>query len=317
MTLKSRGSLRHFTQCSARTYGLPSGIADTPLMDFRTLAIRIARSENVPVLPTVVLKILKMYGADEATPKSLEQVIIHDAGFAAKVLRVASSSLYGGTPVSDVQRAISVIGLNQLRHITISLAYQEFMTTRGSVPSFDRIIFWQHCLATGVASRELMRLVNDINSDEAYIAGLTHDIGILALERFSPVQLDQSIRTAAAKAIPLADVEMRLHGFTHAQVGGILADSWKLSKQIANSVRFHDCPYEDTETPEMSLVVAAGNQIAYEMGYPSVACVPGNESLLDIVDKLELKPESIERVKRCVKTEVDMADHEFGSRRAA
>lgn len=286
-------------------------------MDFRTLAIRIARSENVPVLPTVVLKILKMYGADEATPKSLEQVIIHDAGFAAKVLRVASSSLYGNTPVNDVQRAISVIGLNQLKQITISLAYQEFMTTRGSVASFDRIIFWQHCLASGVASRELMRLIDDINSDEAYIAGLTHDIGILALERFAPVQLDQSIRTAAAKALPLAQVELHLHGFTHAQVGGVLADSWKLSKQIANSVRFHDSPYEDTETPQMSLVVAAGNQIAYELGYPSVACVPGNEELIDLVEKLGLRPESLERVKKCVKSEVDMADHEFGSRRAA
>ena len=286
-------------------------------MDFRTLAIRIARSENVPVLPTVVLKILKMYGADEATPKSLEQVIIHDAGFAAKVLRVASSSLYGNTPVNDVQRAISVIGLNQLRHITISLAYQEFMTSRGSVASFDRIIFWQHCLAAGVASREIMRLVNDINSDEAYIAGLTHDIGILALERFAPVQLDQSIRTAAAKAIPLAEVEMRLHGFTHAQVGGVLAESWRLSKQIANSVRFHDSPFEDEETPEMSLVVAAGNQIAYELGYPSVACVPGKEDMMEVIEKLGLRPESIERVRKCVKAEVDMADCEFGSRRAA
>lgn len=286
-------------------------------MDFRTLAIRISRSENVPVLPTVVLKILKMYGEEVATPKALEQVIIHDAGFAAKVLRVASSALYGGNPCTDVQRAISVIGLNQLKQITISLAYQEFMTTRGSVASFDRIIFWQHCLASAVASREIMRYINDVNSDDAYIAGLTHDIGILALERFSPIQLDQSIRTAASKARPLAEIEMRLHGFTHAQVGGVLAKSWKLSRQIANSVEFHDDPYEDKETPEMSLAVAAGNQMAYEMGYPSVACVPGSEELMDLISKLGISESSLDRIRKCVKAEVDAADCEFGSRRAA
>jgi putative nucleotidyltransferase with HDIG domain len=285
-------------------------------VDFQTLSIKIARSENLPVLPTVVLRILQLYNDPNISAKGLEQLIQQDAALSAKVLRVASSSLYGSS-CESIARAITLMGMNQIRQLAVTLAYQQFMTTKAFVPSFDRMIFWQHCKASSIAARELMARVSPIKSDEAILAGLLHDIGILAMERFAPLELDQAIRNATQKSIPLAQSERETIGFDHLQIGEVIAEKWKLPNSLKTAIRYHDDPFQVSKDAEFALITSAANSLAYELGYPSLFCVPPEREDRSVIDSLGIPSQTIDRILEVIKIEVDVADQDLGSRRAS
>lgn len=286
-------------------------------MDFKLLTLKISRSENLPVLPTVVIKILKLYEDPNISARSLEHIIEQDPAMAAKVLRVAGSSMYGMKSVTTVNRALSVLGMNTLRSIAISLAYQQILSGRGQRPAFDHLALWRHSLAVGIGARGLMRYVNVGLAEEMYVAGLMHDIGILTMDKFAQPELVKAVQTANAKRIPLQEAELLVNGFDHTEVGGYLADSWKLTPLMSNAIKLHDRPHEDSVTPQSTLVAAAANYLAYHCGFPAMPGIPGSAEGESFLSELGLEQEKIDAVATQIMVEVDAADEAMGSARAA
>ena len=286
-------------------------------MDLQLLTLKISRSENLPVLPTVVIQILKLYEDPNISARSLEHIIEQDPAMAAKVLRVAGSSMYGMKSVTTINRALSVLGMNTLRSIAISLAYQQILSGKGVKPAFDHLALWRHSLAVGIGARGLMRYVNVGLAEEMYVAGLMHDIGILTLDRFAQPELVKAVQTATAKRIPLRDAEILVNGFDHGQVGGYLADKWKLTPLMSNVIKYHDTPDEDTVTPQATQVAAAANYLAYNCGFPAMPGLPGCPLGEGYLAGLGLEQEKIDAVATQIMVEVDAADESMGSARAA
>ena len=286
-------------------------------MNLQLLSLKISRSENLPVLPTVVVQILKLFDDRNVSARSLVRIIEQDAGMSAKVLRVAGSPMYGLRSVNTVDRAISILGMSTLRSIAISLAYQQILNRRGPKPAFDQLAFWRNSLAVGIGARELMRYVNGGLAEEMYVAGLMHGVGILALDRFAQPELARAMKSATVKRIPLREAEMTVNGFDHCQVGGILADQWKLSPVVGNIIKYYDTPDADTETHQSTLVAAGASYLAYHCGFPVVPGLPGSEDGLEHLSKLELGQDKIDFVATKIMAEVDAADEAMGSARAA
>ncbi len=286
-------------------------------MDLQSLILRISRSENLPVLPTVVIQILRLYEDPNVSPRSLEKVIEQDAALTAKILRVAGSSMYGSSSVTSVGRALSVLGMNTLRSIAISLGYQQILSTKGAKTSFDRVSFWRHCLAVGVGSRAIGRLMAPALAEELYVTGLIHDIGILTMDRFIPGDLDMVIRKATLKKISICEAEKEILGFDHAEVGGYLGEKWKLSKMTSNAIRFHHSPHDDPNNPLSTAIIIAANHLAYEIGYPAMpGVVRDAESQLHF-NELGLSEEQIALICETMTAEVEQADQTYGDKRAA
>jgi HD-like signal output (HDOD) protein len=286
-------------------------------VDLQSLCLRISRSENLPVLPTIVVQILKLYEDPNISSRKLEQLIEQDAAMSAKIIRIAGSSMYGMKSVTTINRALSVLGMNTLRSIAISLGYQQILAGGRSESHFDRFAFWRHCLAVGIGSRELMRNVSPVHAEETYIAGLMHDIGVLALEKFANNHLAIAVDQATRRQMPLYQVEMELNGFSHCDVGGHLAEKWSMTKRMNNAIKFHENPDEDQETRDSTAVVAAANYIAYQCGYPSMPGIPGGEEGELYLNQLGLPESTVENVKNRVIFEITEADGQVGSSRAA
>ena len=286
-------------------------------MDLRLLTMKIARSENLPVLPTVVIQILKLFDDRNVSARSLVHIIEKDAGMSAKVLRVAGSPMYGLRSVNTVERAISILGMSTLRSIAISLAYQQILNRKGQRPAFDQMAFWRNSLAVGIGARELMRHVNGELAEEMYVAGLMHGVGVLALDRFAQPELTNALKTAAAQRIPLREAEMMVNGFDHCQVGGILADKWQLSQIVSNVIKYHDTPHEDNVTQQSTLVAAGASYLAYHCGFPVMPGLPGSVTGLEHLSDLELSQDKIDSVASKIMAEVDAADEAMSSNRAA
>jgi HD-like signal output (HDOD) protein len=231
-----------------------------------SLSIKIARSENLPVLPQVATVVLRLADDPNASARNLEKMIERDPALSAKTLRVANSSYYGLSNVGTVARAISILGMNTIRSLVISVSFQQMTSGRMTAKNFDKVAFWSHSLAVATAARILGKMQVPDKAEELYIAGMMHDVGYLVLDRFYPNELDEAIRTAQADKVSVCDAETKLLGFNHGTVGGLLAQKWGLPAPLEHAIKYHHCVSEDTEHQQLSAIISVADFLAHSAG---------------------------------------------------
>lgn len=235
-------------------------------MDLGALSIKIARNENLPVLPDLVNRILAMTENAHTSFSSLEQLVEREPAVSAKILRAANSAFYGNQQVSSLTRAMSILGMSTVRSLSVSLAMHQMIGVRSPCPSFDKLAFWRHCLGAATAARIIGRLKLPSHAEELYGWGLMHDIGLLVMERHLPEQLDKVFRSAKAEGMTLDQAEFKLLGFVHSEVGALLAEKWCLPENMRCAIAHHLEPTQDQKHFQSTVVVHIADAIARSAG---------------------------------------------------
>lgn len=236
-------------------------------MELSALAIRVARTPGLGMLPQVTSQVLRLVDNPNASPRQIGALIERDAGLASKLLKTANSAYYGAPgKVKTVSQAIALMGLSAVRSVIVGQAYQQMTSVRGASKRFDRLAFWQHSLATATAARVLAKLKGWRDPEEAFLVGLLHDAGRLVMDRFLPSELDQAITLSLERMIPLVEAEREVLGYTHVEVGDLLAEQWSLPESMRVPLRRH---HEDVSFEECPLgcLVAAANVLAHQAGF--------------------------------------------------
>jgi HD-like signal output (HDOD) protein len=243
-------------------------------VELASLEIRISRSENLPVLPQAVSSVLRLADSPNVSPRQLALCIERDPAITAKVLRAANSAYYGFSNVSTVGRAISCLGMNSIRSLVISVAMQNMLNGRGISQSFNKIEFWKHCLATATACRVISTMRMPAKSDELFCAGMMHDVGYIAMDKFVAREMDDCVRAAKASQRPLDRMCLDVMGFDSSMVGSILAERWALPKLVKHAISYHCDPEMDGDYFETTCIVHAADVIAntsgFDMGLPGM-----------------------------------------------
>lgn len=278
-------------------------------MDLQSVAIKLSRSENLPALPQVVGAVLALADDPAASPKALEKILERDTGLSAKLLRVASSSYYGGNQTPSVGRAITVLGINTVKSLVLALSMQSMSSGAAGAPSFNKIAYWQHCLAAATAGRILGKLLLPMKAEEIYSAALMHDIGLIVVERFAPEELERSFRMAKEERIPLHEAERQVCGFDHAEVGGLLAEKWGLSETLHGAIRYHHDVEQDPNSSECTHVVSAANTIAHQCGFSTMGENTNLDAEMNMMSSLtvNLPEEQLEVIRSVLCQEVSRA----------
>jgi len=281
-------------------------------VDLRSLEIKVSRSENLPVLPQIVSQVLKLADDQDASPKDMERIVERDPAITAKILRVANSSYYGLQQVSSTGRAISMLGMNAVRSLVVGVAYQQVIAGRALASHFNKLEFWRHSLGVATGARILAKLKLPMRSEELYVAGMMHDVGLLVMDRFHPLELDKTVKFAIEEGMCLHDAEQLMFGFDHSHVGAMLADKWALAPVIADAVRYHHDPMSDDENQQSTLIIAVANLLAHQCGLTNN--VPGqpNEVPEAWVEQLGLPAEQLEIIKNVMAQEIVKAEQAFG-----
>lgn len=236
-------------------------------MELSALAIRVARTPGLGMLPQVTSQVLRLVDNPNASPRQIGALIERDAGLASKLLKTANSAYYGAPgKIKTVSQAISVMGLSAVRSVVVGQAYQQMTAVRGASKRFDRLAFWQHSLATATAARVLAKLKGYRDPEEAFLAGLLHDAGRLVMDRFLPNELDQAIALSLERVVPLCEAEREVLGYTHVEVGNLLAEQWNLPEGMREPIRRH---HEDVSFEECPLgcIIHAANVLAHQTGF--------------------------------------------------
>ncbi len=236
-------------------------------MELSALGIRVARTPGLSTLPQVASQVLKLVDNPNASPRQIGALIERDAGLSSKLLKSANSAYYGAPgKVKTVSQAIAIMGLSAVRSVVVGQAYQQMTSVRGASKRFDRLGFWQHGLATATAGRILAKLKGYADPEVVYLAGLLHDAGRMVMDRFLPNEMDQIVQQSLEQAIPLIEAERTVLGYTHVEVGLLLADHWSLPQAVAEGIGKHHERVNYADCPVGCLVQVA-NVLAHQAGF--------------------------------------------------
>ena len=193
---------------------------------------------SLPSLPAVVLDLLASMEQDDVDIDTLARKIALDQVLTAKALRLANSSFYGmQRQVNTVGEAISVLGLRSIRNLATTAALMGNLAN-GANGSFCVLAFWRHSIGTALCAQALAAHLG-LNKDQAYTAGLLHDIGRLMLATRFPGDYSAVMAHRVAHKSLVIEAEQAVLGLDHTTVGEALALHWKFPEAMQRAVARH------------------------------------------------------------------------------
>ena len=200
--------------------------------------------EAFPRPPVTVQALEKVLADPDAGVIAVAAVITRDAALTARLLRAVNSSFFGvGRQVTRVDAAVNFMGVSLVRAITLVDGATRSFNVAPDVLDLDE---WNmHAVRVAASARDITLAMcpNDrALADEAFLAGLLHDVGQVVLAGVAPLVWQQLERLARAERLPLQEVEQRHGRVSHALVGAYLLSLWGLPSSVVEAVAFHHTP---------------------------------------------------------------------------
>jgi putative nucleotidyltransferase with HDIG domain len=218
---------------------------------------------RLPALPQVLGRLLHELNSEDLQLRNLSDLIRQDAALAMKVLAVANSSAYKRRgSIESIEQCVNLLGLRLVKVIAMSISLQQFLNGLAGGSSFDLARHWQHSLMTAFLADEVARKINYPSPEEAYLAGLLHDVGKLALLATKTAQY-VALLEAHGDDENLIEQEFSAFGVTHCDVGAALVERWNLDPLMADAIRHHhDAPAQAGSATELVRTVLLANAMS-------------------------------------------------------
>ena len=229
----------------------------------------VASSVKLVTLPAIFQAVKKVVDDPDTTAMDLSRVISADPAMTARVLKLINSAFWGfSRQIDSLSRAVSLLGMLQVHDMVLSTAVVETFD-RIRPQQMDVARFWRSSVFRGLAATALARKGKLVDLGRVFTEGLLSDLGHMVLYIRLPDLAAQASERAAARPWELGAVERDCIGCDYAQVGGALADAWKLPECFGAAIRHQEHPERaDAFALEAALLHIAGR----------LATLPGDES---------------------------------------
>lgn len=227
----------------------------------------IQETASIPTMPQVATRFIEMTAQGECDFDDLVDLLCTDAGITGELLRLANSALFGlSRKVSSLKQAMVLLGLRKVRSLVLSRYLVEQMD-RLRCPWIDHAHYWRRTVTSGALAARFSTWIDPALREEAFVAGLLADSGIMVLAQSVPELYEPIARDYELLHSPewLARERHRL-GVGHAEVSAMVLEHWCLPHLIVEAVRGHhnEDPYSAHMTPErkLSCLVRASDHIS-------------------------------------------------------
>ncbi|MCK4873480.1 MAG: HDOD domain-containing protein [Phycisphaerales bacterium] len=239
----------------------------------RRVDLILEQIETLPTLSAIAVRLLSITSDDEADVREVVRLVASDPALTTKLLRLCRSARGGiGRAITTVDRAVVMLGLDAVRSAILSIQVYETLSsasrdeTDDKARVFDRPGFWRHSIAVAVACKLITEAHHEQartrrsrcelpKGDEAYVAGLLHDLGKIALDVIMPKSFDRVVTLAEQYQVCMAEVERRVIGVDHHTAGKRLGEYWRLPHTLQDVMWMHGQPFDALpDLPHRNLV---------------------------------------------------------------
>lgn len=213
----------------------PLVVSSPPIVESTTLNELVRKAAVLYSLPAVAAEVLELTNEPDVDAAALRSCIEQDPALTVKLLRVVNSSLFGlSGKVSDLNQAIALLGVKPLKLLVLGFSLPErlFVDVAG-----DQLeLYWRTSLARAVAAREISEQMFKQPGDDAFLAGLLQDVGILVLLSSVGQPYAEFHRQAIDDGVDLADTEQESLGFNHVQLSAALLAYWHMPDSLVRAI---------------------------------------------------------------------------------
>ncbi len=265
---------------------------------------------HIATLPEVTMKIIKLVEDPTSTAQDLNKVISNDPALGARILKVVNSAFYGlPGQIGSINRAIVLLGLNAVKNIAIAASLAKLFRGGKIAPDFDARDLWSHSIACATGSRLLADKAGLGLPDEAFLAGLIHNLGIMVEIQSRRSQFIEALELMASEGLTLREAETRAIGANHEQFGAGICKAWKFPPSFMNVTSFHHHPTDlPANTRKLTMLVHLADVIAAHEGHGWAGGTETTELNPEILQELKLDIAAVNEVIEALPAAMDEAN---------
>lgn len=205
------------------------------------LVDRIRQCPNLPSLPAIAMQVLDLAQRADVGIAEIAQIISRDPALSGKILRTVNSSFYARSQqIGTVSHAVTILGLQSVKTLTLGFSLVSNLTSKKG-KGFKHLNYWKRSVYAATAARVVGMKLDVVQQEELFVATLLSDIGMLVLDRVLGDEYGELC--AKHESHPdLLNAEVEKYNMTHAEVGGMLAEEWKLPPVLQIPIRHHHDP---------------------------------------------------------------------------
>ena len=227
----------------------------------------IDRVGSVQPLPDTALKLMNVMGDPRSTLDDIIDAIKFDQAVTGQVLRLCNSSYFGLTrKVTSLNDAMLCLGTIKVLQLVMSVHTNDMLSSEQQGYGLEPGVLWKHSVAVALASSLFAQRIRLPDADLVFTAGLLHDIGKVILNEYVAKDFAEIIRRVTDDRMSFVEAEQQVLGFSHEEVGGMIAEKWKLPPAIVRCIRFHHVPSTVNPPDPLVDVVYLANCVCLLLG---------------------------------------------------
>lgn len=201
---------------------------------------RIMNSPDLPTLPAVAAQMLELTTRSDVELSEIAKVIEHDPAIATRVLKTVNSSFYGLTRrVASIRQALAYLGMETVKGLVLGFSLARVMQGSSDEITFDFIDYWRRSIFSAAAARRIGIATRSVDPDEAFLAALVQDIGMVALWRYYGDRYLQVMDMTEGNHRKLAALERKYFNVDHGTIGAAMLEGWQFPEAVIDTVRLH------------------------------------------------------------------------------
>ncbi|PKL41244.1 MAG: HD family phosphohydrolase [Spirochaetae bacterium HGW-Spirochaetae-1] len=206
----------------------------------------VADVEGIPTFPENIVRLLNLCNSPDSTMEIIADKILMDPALAADVIKLSNSAGFvPGKRIETVLEAVKTIGLKNVNAILVASNARSILEKRYA--SFEEI--WRHLTKTAFYARNIgLMLKKPGLADNAFMAGLLHDLGKIVLLATNLQLVEKVAETIKNRRIITSTVMEEISiGISHSQIGELIAKKWNFPDYLVEAIRYHHAPHSSSE----------------------------------------------------------------------
>ena len=260
----------------------------------------LARTRGVPSLPQAAARVGQLASDPDADIDDLVKALTGDPALCVQLLKVANSAYYGArAEVATIKHATMMLGQKTIRSIAMAASIRSVLPKQFVDARFQPHSLWIHAIRTAGGSARLAKLTGVASPEDAFVAGLLHDLGLLVELQHDTLfaQVIDETFEATGEVAPagLEDSEVKRFGADHQDLGAALLESWGIPRHLALAAGHHHEPLRaEGEERMLALVVHAIESIGIDGEHGLVRSSQGCAIAPEVLELLGLDAEGFE-----------------------